>query len=196
MDVIVYDIEIQKAIPSREPPVAGVAYCNGWKDYAGMGIAVLCATHVTERVPRVFLEDNLTDFAAWSKGCVLAGHSNRGFDDPILQAMGLWTAQASYDLLRALRAAVGESPDFVPGKTKGGRKVDDLARVNLNGMQKSMDGALAPILWQQGKRGLIIDYCLRDVAIELALFDRRGALVDPVTQRLVMLREPSEEGNP
>lgn len=194
--VIVYDIEIERAIPNvKEAPLQGIQYCAGWKDFRGMGIAVLCATDTQERVPRVFLQDNLPAFAEWSKGAILAGHSNRGFDDPILQALGLWTAVASYDMLRALRVALGESPEFVPGRTKCGRRVDDLARMNL-GIQKSMDGALAPIRWQEGHRGEVIDYCLRDVAIELALFDKRADLLDPVTGAAVRLAEPSEEGNP
>lgn len=195
--VIVYDIEIAKAIPDgKQAPDPNVQYCRGWKDFGGMGIAVLCAIEIGEMVPRVFLQDNLLSFLSWSTGAILAGHSNRGFDDPILEAMGLWQAAGSYDILRALRVAVGESPDYRPGVTKGGRKVDDLARVNLNGMQKSMGGDLAPLMWQRGAKGHVIDYCLRDVAIETQLFLRRDQFVDPVTGRTVCLAEPSLEGNP
>jgi hypothetical protein len=188
---IVYDIEIVKAIPDKKvPPVAGVQYCEGWRDFAGMGIAVLCAIDADEQVARVFLEDNLSAFAEWSKDAILCGHSNHQFDDQILKALGLWTAAGSYDILRHLRAAVGEPMDFTPGRTKGGRKVDDIARLNLNGMQKSLDGGQAPVLWQQGRRGQVIDYCCRDVAIEYALFLRREALVDPVTRAVVKLADP------
>jgi len=189
---IVYDIEIVKAIPDRKvAPIPGIEYCAGWQDFQGMGIAVLCATDVQERVPRVFLEDNLADFAVWSKDAVLCGHSNHGFDDEIVRALGLWTAAGSYDILRHLRAAVGEPMDFTPGVTKGGRKVNDLARLNL-GIEKSMDGAQAPVRWQQGHRGEVIDYCLRDVSIELALFDLRSRMVDPVTRRLCILSEVAD----
>lgn len=192
MRVVVYDCEIIRAIPDKKVPNArDVQYCGGWGDYAGMGISVIAAVDVEAHVPRVFFEDNLSAFAEWSRGALLVGHSNDGFDDHLLRAHGLFTAAGSYDLLCKLRKAVGEPERFTPGRTKAGRKVNDCARVNLNGMQKSDDGGNAPRLWQEGKHAEVVDYCLRDVTIEYQLFLRRGAFVDPVTGRIVQLEEPA-----
>lgn len=187
---IVYDIEIVKAIPDKKAPrLEGIEYCGGWRDFLGMGIAVLCAVDMDEAVPRVFLQDNLPKFAEWSKGAILCGHSNHQFDDELVRAHGLWQAAGSYDILRHLREAVGEPMDFTPGRTKGGRRVDDLARVNL-GIQKSMDGGMAPVRWQQGAHGEVVDYCLRDISIEARLFSLRQHLIDPVSGATVCLAGP------
>ena len=109
---IVYDIEIVKAIPDRKyANTPGIEYCAGWRDFAGMGIAVLCAIDLVELVPRVFLADNMDEFKRWSEGRVLCGHSNHAFDDEILKATGNWTAAGSWDLLRHLR---GDLADYLP----------------------------------------------------------------------------------
>lgn len=189
MRIIVYDTEIQRAIPNgqRDPLVQ---YCAGWTDFVGMGISVIAAVDVASGIPRVFFEDNLREFAEFSRGAVLAGHTNNQFDDQLIKANGLWTAGGSYDILRKLRKACGEPEDYRKGLTKGGRTVNDCARVNLNGLQKSEDGAQAPLMWQRGEKARCVDYCLRDVMIEYQLFLRRGSFVDPATGNVVALDEP------
>lgn len=188
---IVYDCEIVRCIPDRKAmPDPSLAYCRGWQDYIGMGISVIAAIDTESGVPRVFFADTLAAFADFTRGRILVGHSNHGFDDPLLRAHGLWTAAGSWDMLRKLRKAVGEPEDFRGGVTKGGRRVNDCARVNLNGLQKSDDGAHAPALWQRGKIAEVVDYCLRDAVIEYQLFLRRGSFVDPVTGRVFALEEP------
>lgn len=189
--VIVYDTEIKRAIPdSKSQPDPALRYCKGWGDRIGMGISVICAIDVESGIPRVFLDDNLQAFAAWTEGAVLAGHTNDSFDNELVKAHGLYRAAGSYDLLTRLRVAAGEPATYVRGVTKAGRKVNDCARVNLGGLQKSDDGANAPRLYQEGKIGELVDYCLRDVSIEYQLFLRRGAFVDPVTGRVFDLGEP------
>lgn len=190
--VIVYDCEIKKAIPDKKRPRdPALQYCEGWGDYAGMGISVIAAVDVEAMMPRVFFGDNLVQFADYTRGAIVCGFSSHDFDDKLVQAHGLFTAAGRYDILRKLRKAVGEPEGFVGGVTRGGRTVNDCARVNLNGLQKSDDGANAPALFQQGKLGELVDYCLRDVMIELKLLLRRGAFVDPVTGQIVVLEEPS-----
>jgi hypothetical protein len=147
MRVIVYDTEIIRAIPDkRNAPDPALQYCGGWKDYAGMGISCICAIEAETGISRVFFKDNLEKFAGWTRGAILVGHSNHEFDDNLLRAHNLFTAAGSWDLLRKLRKAVGEPEDYTPGRTKAGRKVNDCARVNLSGLQKSDDGGNAPAL--------------------------------------------------
>lgn len=190
--VVVYDCEIKKAIPDRNTPRdPQLEYCGGWGDYTGMGISVIAAVDVDTMMPRVFFGDNLGQFAKFIEGAIVAGHSNDGFDDNLVKANGLWTAAGSWDILCKLRKAVGEPERYRAGVTKAGRRVNDCAAVNLNGLQKSDDGANAPALFQRGKIGELVDYCLRDVSIELQLFLRRGAFVDPVTGNIVCLEEPA-----
>lgn len=54
-DALIYDIEIAKAILGpKEKPMPGVEYCQGWTDYVGMGISVICAYDCAEDRYRVF----------------------------------------------------------------------------------------------------------------------------------------------
>ena len=44
MRALIYDIEIIKAIPSKNGErITGIEYCEGWKDHANMGISVIGA---------------------------------------------------------------------------------------------------------------------------------------------------------
>ena len=75
LDLIVYDTEIVKCIPDRGGRKAhpDLDYCAGWDDYANMGISVLCAWDMREGMPRVFLGDNLVDFARLIEDRTVAG---------------------------------------------------------------------------------------------------------------------------
>jgi hypothetical protein len=54
---------------------------------------------------------------------------------------------------------------------------------------KSGNGALAPVLWQQGKRGAVIDYCLRDVMLTKKCIERAlaSSLICPKTGGPMMI---------
>jgi hypothetical protein len=189
IDVIVYDIEIRKCIPDKGKPLdPDLKYCGGWNDYDGMGIAVVCAIDTRDKVPRVFLRDNLPSFFELIKDRCVAGFNNHGFDDPLIRANG-GIIDRSYDLLAALRVAAGEPPEYTYGVTKRGRSCDAVAKAN-NVLRKSDDGANAPIMWQQGRYGAVIDYCLRDVVIEYTLITSLPRLIDPVTGTTLELEMP------
>lgn len=191
-DVIVYDVEIERCIPdknvARDPTLS---YCGGWDDHAGMGISLIAAWDLRDGplgMPRVFLRDNLDAFGTLIAGRIVAGFNTNSFDDRLCAANGITVK--SYDLLAELRAACGEPRHYVYGKTSKGRTLDDVARVNLGGMQKSGHGAHAPVEWQRGKYGNVIDYGLRDVALEVALVLALPTLIDPVSMRPVTLAMP------
>lgn len=188
-DCIVYDVETKLCIPNaREIRRPDWQYCAREKDWRGMGISVICAIDTRDLVPRAFMDDNLDAFFALIDGRCVAGHSNHEFDNPLVEAFGAKIAR-SYDLLRHLRVACGEPASYTRRVTRGGRKVNDIARVNL-GMQKSADGAMAPVLWQQGKVGELVDYCMRDVTIETRLILKLPYLIDPLTSTRVQLEVP------
>lgn len=189
--MIVYDIEIEKCIPDRRAqPDPSLRYCAGWNDHANMGIAVLCAFDTRDEMPHVYCADNLGAFRELIDGQLVAGFNNRGFDDKLLAANGI-TVGRSWDLCYAMRKACGEPETFTPGVTKGGRRLDDICRANLP-VTKSMHGELAPVEWQRGRIGGVIDYCMRDVMLTLTLIRKLPTLIDPVTGSTVQVEGPQD----
>ena len=167
MNAFFYDLEIIKAIPPRDGNLElGVEYCNGWTDYAGMGISVLGVWDEFENVPHVFLKDNLQGFGNLVAERLYAVSFNGvGFDDRVLACHGLEIPRfKSYGLLRELWVADGLDPDKFNPKTHGGYSLDACCQANLS-ITKSGDGAMAPINWQAGWYGQVITYCMRDVML-------------------------------
>lgn len=194
-DIVVYDLEIKKAIRSRgEDIIPGIQYCEGWNDHKGMGVSVLCAYDYASGRYRVFCEDNLSEFADLVKGKLVVGFNHIRFDNSVcLLGEGIEVGvEAQYDVLQAVWKASGLGPVFSPS-THGGFKLDDCARVNL-GKQKTYNGALAPIAWQRGRIGTVIDYCLEDVRLTKLLFDMalNGELFKcPKTGKMLELAKPT-----
>lgn len=188
--MVLYDAEIIHAIPEKGVArLEGITYCNGWGDKAGMGVSVICA-YVWDEGYRVYLEDNMSAFKELVEApdTLIVGFNNKTFDDPLLeQALGIHVpVNHSYDLLRAVRVALGGSPGSVGGPT-----LDRLCQANfLPG--KNGSGAFAPLLWQRGKHGQVISYCLNDVIqmkklIELVV---AGRLRDPDSGRILNVQRP------
>ncbi len=172
----VFDIEIAKAIPSRnEPRLEGVEYCGGWADHANMGMAVVCTYDLDSHLSRCFhpqepgqmqeLQQHLGDTPS-------GGFNTRGFDIKVLEANGVHiNVDRHFDALRAIWKALGLDPDHYNHKTHGGWSLDNIMQHTF-GVGKSGNGAMAPIWWQQGKRARVTDYCLRDVWLEAMLIRR------------------------
>jgi DEAD/DEAH box helicase domain-containing protein len=193
--MLIYDLEIANAIPDRNGSRAeGVSYCEGWTDYAGMGLAVVCCYDYTTARPRVFCSDNLAGFVELvaSHDCVV-GFNNRRFDDRVLAAQGIIIpTEKSYDLLQEIWRGLGLGPEFHP-YTHGGYNLDAISRANF-GASKQLGGADAPARWQRGHVGTVIDYCLADVNLTRRLLDRvirYGTIIDPNgPTRLITVRRP------
>jgi len=182
--MLIYDIEIVNAIPPKDPSdrIEGVTYCDGWHDFEHMGIAVVGAYDSVEDAFRVFCRDNLTDF--WGLAVdqdLVVGFNNISFDNRLLAAEGFdFSALPCWDLMREVWDGAGLAPKYDPKHHKG-LGLDDLARANT-GYCKSGDGAMAPVNWQRGHVGTVIDYCLTDVWLTRELVLKafsRGWLVDP-----------------
>jgi hypothetical protein len=200
VSAIVYDIEIRRCIPdTRNPaaaseinPVTGSPYefCDGWTDYKGMKIGVLCAWDCVTNRPLVYDESNIEEFQNLiQQRQIVTGFNIHKFDNNICAAYGLeiekWKV---FDLYREALIACGVDPDK---PTRGGRNLNEFARVNL-GTKKREDGADAPKMFQRGEMPRLYTYCLDDVMIERALFERarRGKLIDPVTGNVLKLNVP------
>lgn len=189
--MLIYDIEIANAIQGRkEPRLANVKYCNGWEDHKGMGISVVGVYDYAESRYRVFTESNKNSFLDLvSKHDLLIGFNNVRFDNKVISACwGLDIPQnRCYDALAAIWAALGLS-DVFDYRTHGGYSLGACAAANF-GLSKSADGGQAPIDWQSGKIGDVIDYCLNDVYLTKLLVDRiieDGQIVSPKDKTKVL----------
>lgn len=186
---IVFDCEIKNAIPTKDEPLRPrIVYCKGWQDYLGMGIAVISVFDYFAQQYRIFCQDNLSDFAALVDDSeLIIGFNNDGFDNKLVAAHGIEIDPGkSWDLLKKTKEA-SEAEKFAKGY-----KLDDFAMVNLR-VRKKADGALAPILWQQGQIGKVIDYGLTDTWLTKRCIDiviETGQIIDPRTGRRVELTIP------
>lgn len=172
--MLIYDIEIKKAIPSKNTPIPeGLDCCGGWTDYEGMGISVACVYDYSSDRYRVFTDSNKDEFLCLLDGSdILVGFNNIRFDNKIITAC--WGKSLEevrcYDVLREIWAGAGLGPDF-NRETHLGYGLDDVCLVNF-GLKKSGNGATAPVDWQQGRYGNVVDYCLNDVRLTKHLLDK------------------------
>jgi len=192
--MIVYDIEIVKAIPPRYGPRDNsIEYCGGWHDHANMGVSVIGVYDYRTERTRVFCEDNKDEFFSLvSDTDLCVGFNNIPFDNAVIRSCwGDIDDKKCYDLLRQTWLACGLSDEFNPA-THGGYGLEAICEANF-GSIKSGNGAFAPVLWQQGKIGTVIDYCLNDVKLTKQLLDvalAGGRVIDPKSGGTITLRRP------
>lgn len=174
MDAIVYDCEILNAIPDKTPPEPGITYCGGWGDFHGMGVSVICAyDYKTDRY-HTFLRDNFGDFLNLVyQRPNLIGFNNGGFDDLLIAAAIGFKPPPTlkiHDLLSEVWVSCGLKRRF-GGSQYAGYGLQDLSLANgLPG--KTSKGTHAPVMWQRGDHGQVIDYCLNDVWLTKKLIDQ------------------------
>jgi hypothetical protein len=173
--MLILDCEIKKAILGRgETPIPGIEYCQGWKDFEGMGISVVCTYDTESHLTRVFLEEDFAELSDYIEGKPTAGFNTKRFDLPLLAQHGIVDAsghvEQHYDILEQIWVAQGFNPDKFNPETHGGWGLDAVCQATL-GIAKTGHGALAPVWWQQGRRGKVIDYCLNDVWMEGSLLN-------------------------
>lgn len=195
--MIIYDIETENAIlGSRDVPRPDVTYCEGFHDFANMGIACIGVCDLATERTRVYLQDNLQEFAQLVRGsdCVV-GFNNHKFDDRLLAANGIEIPGGkSYDILEVVWKGLGIGTTW-RNETHGGLSLDALAYANFR-IRKTGSGADAPVDWQKGLRGKVIDYCLADVELMKRLLDKIikcGKLKHPQTGEEFTVRKPSPE---
>lgn len=168
INALVYDIEIIKAIPSKhEERLEGILYCDGWHDHANMGVSVIGAYDFVESRYRVFCQDNFKEFfELCANRDTLIGFNTIGFDNKVLRYLRCCKAtlddlSKQYDILDQVYQSAGH-------RFKGSG-LDSLCNLNDIG-SKSGNGALAPVQWQRGEYGSVIDYCLQDTKLTRDLF--------------------------
>ena len=173
--MLIYDLEIEKAILSKNTPrLESIDYCGGWNDYENMGISVVGVYDYATDRHRVFTDSNKEEFfLLLDSSDVLVGFNNIGFDNKVINACwGNMPEDRCYDILKEIWAGVGLGPDFNLD-THYGYNLDDVCLVNFGQHhQKSGNGAMAPVEWQRGRYGNVIDYCLNDVRLTKHLLDK------------------------
>lgn len=204
MKALIYDIEIVQAIPSkRGPRLPGIDYCQGWYDHENMGISVIGTVEWPSLRPHIFLQDNIKEFFVLSQQSdLLVGFNNINFDDRVILATypevaDYFTEIPRYDLFREIWAAANLGPEF-KYPTHADCGLDAVCRANSIGV-KSNNGSLAPLLWQQGKQGEVINYCLNDVFLTLKVFERVirvEPLLHPKSTQALFLRHPHQTQKP
>lgn len=178
----VFDLEIIRAIPNKnEPPLPGVMYCKHWGDHSNMGISVLCAARPDGSDMQTFIGDpfvpvntlggSLMDFYTLVRSAeMLVSYGGRNFDAKVLASRGIHLVPSRHlDLLYEVKKAIkNQAP-------KGWTLSDASSRIGFEG--KVYDGAQAPIDWQKGLHGRVIDYCKSDVLRTCALASHYAAHV-------------------
>ena len=175
--MLIYDIEIKTAVPTpgtmKRPDIV---YCDGWDDYANMGISVICAYDTERQRTRVFMDDNFDEFVDLAaRHEHIIGWNSKRFDDIVCDVFGI-DVQTTYDLREKFLETFGDDPDtHVPGLS-----LDTVAKAN-NLPRKIGHGSDAPMLWQKRCLGQLIDYCINDVHVTYSLFERSqgGPLYHP-----------------
>jgi hypothetical protein len=186
----VFDLEIIKAIPPKDAAdrLDGIEYCNGWTDYQGMGISVGSLSFYDSDTGEI--SESIALGTANQLGWVLSnldpvikigGFNSKKFDDKLLQANGI-DLESDFDILEMVLSAAGlAGKNYWSMTPKRSYKLADI--VAANGMEKTLNGELAPIEWQQGRKDVVIEYCRNDTAIEAGVLKLllEGELIDPNT---------------
>ncbi|MFH2077055.1 MAG: hypothetical protein ABIJ57_17230, partial [Pseudomonadota bacterium] len=199
--MIIYDCEIIKAIQGKNEPLRkGIHYCEGWRDFKGMGISVICAYDYSEDRYRVFCADNFHEFQNLVNGTdIVVGFNSIGFDNPLCYANAINVSdEKSYDILVEVWVGAGLGPMFeYPSHIGFG--LDAICKENF-GIEKTGHGALAPVDWQKGNIGAVIDYCINDVKLTKRLLDhiiQVGYIKNPKDPSSVLnIRRPNANHNP
>lgn len=195
--MLIYDIEIENAILGRgEVSRSGIKYCSGFNDFANMGITVIGVYDCAIERSRIFLKDNLDEFEKIFRASDCnVGFNNHRFDNRLLIANKItMPVGKTYDILEEIWRGLGLSMTY-RWETHGGLSLDEFAYANFK-IKKNGKGANAPIDWQEGRKGKVIDYCLSDVEITRRLLNRiinKGSLKHPKTGEEIKIRKPSPE---
>lgn len=190
--IAVFDAEIKKRIEDCS---------KGWQSHDEMGVSVLVIFDYYSMRYRVFDDNNHEEAVAILHTYdMVVGFNTVGFDWKLLKATWDFPKEgrksSDFDILREIWIAKGLNPNQFKPETHGGFKLDDVAFDTI-GMRKTANGALAPIMYQQGHFAELTDYCLEDVRIERSLFEF-VVNYGYVTRdgKVIYLNEPMINGEP
>jgi len=204
--VLTFDLEIRKLIPGKDGlRKTGFNYCDGWNDKINMGISFGAAYLDWVDEYRIYGEENIGKLINdMEESDIITGYNIIGFDMPLLSETWarVWAAG-----VRDTKTLDPEKPPQIPQdkvydpfhdikKSLGnnypkGWNLDNVAKSNLPDICKNGDGAMAPILFQQGRIAELATYVIQDVKVEKELFRycwENGTLKNDVTADVIKLR--------
>ncbi len=103
----IYDLEIKNIIPTKSYKDSSLTYCNGWNDFAGMGISCGGVSYADKH--EIFTDPKLLYerlISLQNSGVYVGGFNNFKFDDKLLSAT-VNTFESDFDLLALIRERVG-----------------------------------------------------------------------------------------
>lgn len=151
---VVFDLEIAKTVEE----------VGGWKHTDKMGISTLVAYIYQLDEYRVYDKNNIAEFGILVRDSNLISFNGLKFDMKVLKPYGTFLPKKHFDILHEIKQKTGGF------KGKGVMSLDAICRETL-GIEKDMSGAMAPILWQQGKIGQLCTYNIKDVKMTRDLFN-------------------------
>ncbi len=163
MRIVVYDLET-KTKPETKAD---------WVDYPKMGISVGCSYDFSTGEYGVYLDDNLGALIdLLNSADMVTAFNHVHFDNKLLTGVAAHLGipqkldiRLNYDMLVESRAGAKV------GMFAKGFKLDAHLKATLGDeAMKTGSGAMAPDLYQAGKLGEVISYCLADVHRERLLF--------------------------
>jgi DEAD/DEAH box helicase domain-containing protein len=187
--MIIYDLEIQNLIPPKNGDrLPDLKYCQGWTDYAGMGLACLALYDCARNEYHVFDEFQIDDLKQrFAKTDTVVGFNILKFDNNVLATYDIKIEPGKcYDLLLEIARAAGTPNDY------SGLSLGAICKANFN-TTKSGNGADAPKLYQFGNYGELFNYCLADVRLTKQVYDRiheTGHIINPRTGKWIRVNRP------
>ena len=151
---VIFDIEIARTIEE----------VGGWGAKDKMGISVVGAYIYKTDEYRIYDSNNISEFEHLVNQSNIVSFKGLQFDMEVLKYHGNFQPKKHFDILSVIKK---KTSGF---KGKGVMSLDSICRETL-GIQKDGSGAMAPILWQQGKIGQLCTYLLKDVKMTKELFD-------------------------
>lgn len=190
-DTIVYDCEIKRCIPQKgKTNDPDLEYCQGWTDFIGMGISVVCVYDFSEQHMFTFAPSNpfdklrLTAYFTLTR-CAI-GFNNHHFDNKLLNAHGIATPN-TYDIFEEIKKQRGQYPKKY--------NLDAICKANnIDSKTEKEGGALAPILYQRGEFERLNEYCRQDVKMTADVYRMvlDNILHDPVRDCVLRLPRPKQ----
>lgn len=201
--IVVFDIEVLNIPEARtEKRLPGYSYANGFTDFNGLGIALICAFDYFTEDYLVFTshKDKNSDYTLNVFASLVmnrdycVGFNNLNFDNNLMETAGhqLRPRVSHYDILAEVWKANGLDPKRYARETHAGYGLDALAKVNLK-EGKTSTAAGAPAMYQDGHLSSVINYCLRDVKLTKRLLDiiiDDRQLISPVDGSILTINCP------
>jgi DEAD/DEAH box helicase domain-containing protein len=164
-NIVVFDCEIENDVDGKNVT---------WATKDKMGFSVGCLFDYRTGDYGVYFKEDIKRFAErLNQADLIVGFNILGFDNELVRAQGGPLLPDDklkhWDILYYSRLAMGwREGDRYP---KGMRLDDHLKATFGEEFMKTEDGALAPKMWRDGRRGEVVSYCLADVRREKMLFE-------------------------